>query len=144
MPRLGLLNITWGFLLILASAMGGVFLSYDLTEGFLKDAKLLGNWQAVLQASAHGHTNLFGLLHIVMGLTFPYHLWSNFIKKLQTVGLGLGALAMGPGMLWRASLGPTSSLDFNGVVLGVAFFCAFLALASHFFGLLGKLLSRVS
>lgn len=131
MPRLGILNFIIGFAVIFLAACAGSFIAFDLTEGFLKDPKILSSWQMALLKSAHGHSNLFGILHILFGLTLVYSPFSNKLKVLQTIGFTLGTLAMGPGMMIRAYGGPSESLDVIGIMIGVGLSGAFLSLLSH-------------
>lgn len=132
MSRVGLLNIVIGFGVLVFAAASGGFIAFDLTQGFLKDAKLLGSWQHILMQSSHGHTNLFAIIHILFGLTIPYARCPVPVQKLQTLGLSLGTFAMGPGMMIRAYVGPSSSLDPNGILIGCGLSFALIALLSHF------------
>lgn len=142
MPRVALLNLVIGFTVLFVAAAGGAFVANDLSEAFLRDHELLNSWNAVLQRSAHGHTNLFGMLHICFGLTIPYSIFSDRIKKLQTWGLAAGTFAMGPLMIVRSSLPPTEGLDVMSVVIGIFLSAALAMLFSHSCGLLGKYMKR--
>ena len=141
MPRLSLINMCIGFALVALSASAGAFVAVDLTQRFL-DGVTTSRWLEVLLATSHGHTSLFGLLHICFGLTLPYSLLNRQIKIIQTVGLGFGAIAMGPMMMVRAFLGPTSSTEWNGLVIGGLLSCALLAIFAHVFGLCLKIVQR--
>jgi hypothetical protein len=143
MPRLAILNMLIGFAVLTLAASAGAFIALDTTDAFLKDKAILDSWQMILQRSSHGHTNLFGLLHIAFGLTLPYSAWSLGVKKWQTVGLFLGTVAMGPVMIARSFMGPTSTLDGPEILMGVLLSAAFLTLLSHSAGLAKKLFSRV-
>jgi hypothetical protein len=142
MPRLALFNLTFGFCVLFLAASAGAFIADDLTTAYLKDRAMLETWAMTLTKSAHGHTNLFALIHIAFGLTMAYSALPARIKLLQTIGLGLGTLAMAVLMLVRARLGPTEDLDVVGIVIGVLLSCALAALASHAAGLAAKLLKR--
>jgi len=131
MPRLGILNMALGFMVLFFAACAGVFVSFDMTQAFLKDTGLLHTWQTTLLASAHGHSNLFGLLHIALGLTLPYSRLPLKFQALQTAGLLAGVIAMGPLMMIRASYGPSDSLEGMGLVIGAFLSLALLTLASH-------------
>ncbi|MBC7658827.1 MAG: hypothetical protein H7249_03885 [Chitinophagaceae bacterium] len=131
MSRLSLLNMAIGFTVLFFAACAGAFVSFDMTEAYLKDVTQLHTWQATLLASAHGHTNLFGTLHIALGLTFPYSQLSSKIKAWQTAGLFAGVIAMGPLMMARASYGPSESLEGMGLAIGVLLSLSLLTLASH-------------
>ena len=138
MPRLALLNMIVGFVIISLAAAFGTFLATDMTEMFVHDPAALSNWQTTLQQSAHGHSNLFGMLHIVFGLTMPYSVLNNRIKSLQTMGLFMGVMAMGPGMLIRANQIPNNEFDLTGVVIGILLSACFAAICMHIFGLTRK------
>lgn len=131
MPRLAILNFAIGFFILFLAASAGSFVAFDLTEAFLKDKTLLDDWQTVLLQSAHGHTNMFGMLHILFGLTLAYSPLNARYLKLQTLGFFLGSLAMGPGMMIRAYAGPSESLDFIGSMIGIGLSASFVALFSH-------------
>jgi hypothetical protein len=138
MSKVSLLNIIIGFVVIFVSASAGSFIVQDLTDGFLKDPSILTSWQTTILTSAHGHTNLFGMLHILMGLTFPYSVMSRFIKTLQTFGLFLGTLAMGPGMMLNAARGPSEMITLTTVLIGLGLSLALISIAIHCLGLLMK------
>lgn len=144
MPRIAVLNLWLGFSVVTIAACGGIFVAFDLTEEFLLGNVTLNSWFQVLSRSAHGHFNLFGFLHVLFGLTIPYSRLPLWFKRWQTLGLGLATLAMGPGMLWRASLGPTDSFDINGMAIGIGSGFGLLALASHAVGLAMKYFERGS
>jgi hypothetical protein len=120
-----------GFTVLFFAACAGAFVSFDMTEAFLKDPSLLNSWRATLEASAHGHSNLFAMLHVLLGLTLPYSPLSSRIKAYQTGGLFAGVIAMGPLMMIRASYGPSASLEGMGLVIGAFLSLALLTLASH-------------
>lgn len=142
MPRVALLNFVIGFSVLFVAAAAGAFIANDLSEAFLRDHELLNSWNAILSRSAHGHTNLFGILHICFGLTIPYSIFSERIKKYQTVGLAAGTFAMGPLMIIRSTMPPTDGLDVMAVVIGIFLSGALAMIFSHTCGLLGKYLKR--
>jgi hypothetical protein len=142
MSRLALLNMFIGFVVLSLVAAAGSFLATEITEGYLHDPGALESWRLLISKSAHGHTNLFSIIHILFGLTLPYSGLSTRSKLAQTVGLGLGTLAMGPVMLLRAYIGPTSKLDSVEVCLGIMLSAALLALATHAAGLALRLMRR--
>jgi hypothetical protein len=131
-----------GFLVLSLVAAAGSFIATDITVGYLRDQKSLETWRLLIAKSAHGHTNLFAMIHILFGLTMPYSPLSPRIKQLQTLGLFLGVLAMGPVMLMRGYVGPMERLDLVEVGLGTMLSCALLALLSHAAGLGMKWISR--
>jgi hypothetical protein len=142
MNRLGILNMFIGFVILFLAAAGGSFIAFEMTTGFLKDPQILESWRLTLQQSSHGHTNLFGMLHIMFGLTLPYSDLTLRWKTWQTWGLFLGSLAMGPGMMARALVGPTESTDLTGVLVGLGLSAALLVLVSHAGGLMAKLMRK--
>ena len=144
MSRLSILNMALGFLVLFLAACAGAFVSFDMTQAFLHDPMQLETWQLTLLKSAHGHSNLFGLLHIALGLTLPYSPAPMLWKKLQTIGMFAGVLAMGPGMMLRAFSGPSESFDPIGLMIGLGLSLSFASLASHAAGLFYKLLRRQS
>jgi hypothetical protein len=131
-----------GFLVLTLVAAAGSFVATDVTVAYLRDQKALETWRLLIAKSSHGHTNLFAMIQILYGLTMPYSPLSNRVKKLQSLGLFLGILAMGPVMLIRGYLGPMESLDLVEVCLGTMLSCALLSLLSHAAGLGLKLLRR--
>lgn len=131
MQRLGILNMALGFFVLFFAASAGAFVSFDMTEAFLRNPSQLHSWQQTLQSSAHGHTNLFGLLHIVFGLTLAYSPLKSKWKALQTLGLFCGVIAMGPLMMIRSAWGPSESLEGIGLVIGLFLSASLLVLASH-------------
>ena len=142
MPRLAIVNMMIGFILLTFAGLGGSFIANDLTQGFLKDAAQVHNWQMTLLSSAHGHTNLFGMLHIVFGLTLPYSALPSKVLRWQTVGLGTGSFAMAVLMVLRAGFGPSDKLEALELLTGAGLSLALIALASHAAGLGLKLLKR--
>ena len=139
MPQLGIFNILVGFVLIFLASSGGFFLSINTTEILKNTPEQLSQWAIILQKSAHGHTNLFGFLHIAFGLTLPYSRFTNNVKKIQTTGFLAGSIAMSLFLVLRSFNMPTAQLDLLGIVSAV-FLCATLAaLLSHISGLALKL-----
>jgi hypothetical protein len=141
MRRLAILNMALGFTLIVIAASGGAFVALRATEDYLHQV-VKTSWAALLQASSHGHTNLFGILHVVLGLTFPYSKSTPLLDVLKTVGLFCGSFAMGPLLLLRAASDPPVTLDAVGVVIGLCLSLALAAIIAHAFGLFAKLMER--
>ena len=142
MSRISLINITLGFFLLVITGFMGVFSSFTLTEAFLKGRDVVPHWEEVLFAAAHGHLGLFAILHIVLGLTFPYARSSFFVKKLQSLGVFMGCVAMGPLLVLRGILGPADSFSPLGLVIGGFMSLSMAALLSHGVCLLSKLRER--
>jgi hypothetical protein len=144
MPRLAIFNMFLGFFVLTLVAAAGSFIATDITVGYLQDQKSLETWRLLIAKSSHGHTNLFAMIHIMFGLTMPYSKLSNRVKKIQTIGLFLGVLGMGPVMLMRGYLGPVDRVDLVEVCLGTMLSCALLSLVSHAAGLGMKWINRES
>ncbi|MFW7380166.1 MAG: hypothetical protein ACOH5I_15235 [Oligoflexus sp.] len=135
MNRIGVYNMLIGFVVLFLAAAGGAFIASDLTTGFLRDPEILSSWQTTLLTSAHGHTNLFAMIHILFGLSLPYSKLPLKVKHWQTFGLLAGTIAMGPGMMYRAFKGPTETLDISGLLVGLGLSAALITLISHSAGL---------
>ncbi len=142
MPRLALVNILIGFVTLFFAACAGSFISVEMTKGFVHDPMLLNSWQLTLMRSAHGHTNLFAIIHVIMGLTLPYSTLSLRVKRWQTFGLLLGTLAMSIGMMFRSWGIPNEGLDAGQVIVGVMLSCALAAMGVHAVGIGKKLVMR--
>jgi hypothetical protein len=141
MSRIALVNMAWGFVLIFVAACGGVFVALSTTEGFI-NGPVVPQWQSLLQTASHGHVTLFGVIHVLLGLTLPYTRSSKFENRLKSAGVALGALAMGPLLLIRGALGPTLSTELNGLLIGICLSCALFAIAYHALGLTLKINQR--
>ncbi len=138
MPRIALINMTLGFFIVATAACCGAFLATDITTNFISDPEQVNSWRSLLEKSAHGHTNLFGILHIVFGLTIPYSQLSLKMKKLQTAGLLAGTIAMSVGLFIMAALEPSTDVNFMGIMLGTFLSCSLASIFSHGYGLLMK------
>ena len=137
MSRLSLINFVIGFTVILIASSAGAFIGLEMTQNEI--AKIPESWGLVLRRSAHGHFNLFGLIHILFGLTLPYSNVSTIIKKWQSIGLFLGTLSMGPGMIYRSTLPPTDDFDLATWIVSLGLSCYLLAMTIHILGLLLKI-----
>lgn len=142
MSRIALLNMAWGFLLIFMAACGGAFVALNATDQFMAGA-VAPQWQSMLQASSHGHTSLFGIIHILLGLTLGYSKATPRENIVKSVGLFAGSFAMGPLLLIRAALGPTLSTEVNGILIGVGLSGALAAILFHAVGLSRRVVVRV-
>jgi|GEM_PF-722468 len=139
MPRIAIWNLFFGFMLICFAAAAGAIVANEMTNAFV-DAMSgarpsTRDWMLTLQASAHGHANLFGLLHIATGLTMPYTRQGDRTRLVVTAGLTLGSIAMGPLMIWRSMIPPSRAIDVNGMLVGICLTMALAALAIHAAGL---------
>jgi hypothetical protein len=142
MPKLALINIVIGFWLLFLAAAAGAFIATDLSSTYLADKAFHDTWLTMLTKSAHGHTNLFGLLHICYGLTLPHSPLALKWKSLQTFGLICGSFAMGPGLIIRGYQGPKPVIDPIAIVIGILLSAALAALFSHASALSSKLIRR--
>lgn len=139
MSRLAIFNGAFGFLWIALAAMAGSFVAIDITESFLNDTAALPSWQMTLMRSAHGHSNLFGMLHIGFGTTLMWSRFSSAIKTWQTIGLIMGSMAMGPIMVLRSYLDVPTGIDLMGITVGVLLTGSLIAIASHSYALFARL-----
>lgn len=124
---------------IALAAMAGSFIAIDITESYLNDLASLQSWQLTLMRSAHGHSNLFGMLHVAFATTLAWSRFSPRIKLWQTIGLLMGSLAMGPVMVVRSYLAVPTGIDLMGICVGVLLTGALLAVASHSYALFVRL-----
>lgn len=135
MPRIALWNLFFGFLLVCIAAAAGPIIANDLTNSFAGQLEAgiphTRDWLTTLQASAHGHLNLFGVLHVLTGLTMPHARQTQKLRMFVTAGLCAGAMAMGPMLLWRSHVIPARQIDPSGVVIGVLLVFALTALVTH-------------
>lgn len=136
MPLWSRTNFVAGFAVVLLGALGGAFVANDLTHALQHDAAGINSWPALLQRSAHGHFNLFGMLHILLGLTLPYSKLSRRLAPWLTLGLALGTVAIGPGMVVRSMVDPSGPYE-GGLTLtiGAMLVAACVALGTHLLGL---------
>ena len=139
MPRIGLLNMVIGFMGVVFAASGGAFVANDTARAIF-DGTTTETWLMTLQRSAHGHTALFGVLHVLFGLTLPYSPLPARLKVWQTVGLSSGLMAMGPLMVWRSFGTATTDYSAVEVIIGTLLSCALLAIFSHAAGIFLKFL----
>lgn len=120
------LNIAAGFFVVGLISCFGAILSFDIADAVARSPTTLLQWQVVLQKSAHGHGNLFGMLHILFGSTLRYSLLPRKWKCWQSLGLFLGTLAAGP-LMWFRSLSPQPGAPDLMTYIVSAFFAASLA-----------------
>lgn len=142
MRLLRVLNFFLGFSFLFIASSSGFFLAQESSYALLEAKENLSSWIYVLQKSAHAHTNLFGLLHVAFGASLTSSALSFRLKLFQTVGFFLGSLAMSVLLFTRSYL--SSNSNFSTLLSFIsAFFLAFslLALATHTFGLLKKMIS---
>jgi len=129
-------NLVFGFSAIVFSASGGFFLATEQSRHFVQNAVGDSSWWFILSSSAHGHTNLFGMLHVLMALTFPYSRFGSRIQAYQTYGLGAGTFAMSFLMVIRSLSKPVIDFDLLGILIGLFLSCSLLSLITQIVGLL--------
>ena len=139
MPRLSILNFLLGFLAIFFAASSGLFIANDMSQAYISNNEMLKSWQMTLLKSAHGHTNLFGILQILLGITIPYSNLSYKIKVFQTWAIFAGTLTMSLLLCLRAFRSPYFGYDFLGLLIGALLSGSLISLALHCYGLLLKL-----
>lgn len=142
MPRIGIINMICGFALLCLASMAGAFIATEATQGFVSDPAILASWGYTLRKSSHAHTNLFGTLHILYGLTIPYSQMSSRVKIWQTIGLAAGSLGMSLGMIVRALVANPANEGGLDYLVGFALSLAMIALTVHVVGLCQTLLKR--
>ena len=138
MARLSILNMLIGFTILFIAACGGPFLAQITTDEFIQTDTPLNNWLFTLLKSAHGHTNLFGMIHILLGITLPYSCLSTKTKRLQTIGLSMGSFSMSFLLILRAFQGPKNDIDYLGMLIGLCLSAALAAIGLQAFGLYKK------
>jgi hypothetical protein len=131
-------NIIVGFSAIVFAASGGLFLANEQTATFIQNSAPNSTWWYAVASSAHGHTNLFGFLHILFGLTLGLSYASSKLKKIQFIGLALGTTAMSLLMLLRSLTQPNSGFDLVGYFIGFMLSSALISLATHIMYLLPR------
>lgn len=134
MPRLALINMVVGFVIIFLSASFGTFIVVEMQEMFRSAPHLINDWYMTLLQSAHGHSSLFGMIHVLFGLTLPYSRLSTTLKIYQTLALLAGSLAMGPLLALRAT-SPAASDGVVVVVSGLLLALFLFAIIFHAFGI---------
>ena len=141
MPKISLLNMCLGFVFIFLSASAGLFLSTEHVRAHVEGGAELLSWWMQLSTSAHGHTNLFGVLHILLGLTFPYAFKHSGIRLFQTIGLLCGSLSMSFLMYLRALGEPSLEYDLIGIFIGAGLGLSLTAIGLQVLGI-GSRLTR--
>lgn len=142
MPFLKTLNFFLGFLFLFLASSSGFFLAKESSFAILEAKEILTSWAYVLQKSAHAHTNLFGLLHVAFGVSLSSSLLSLRIKIFQTLGFFLGGLAMSLLLFLRSYLLYSEAFSaFLSTLSALFLSCSLLAMGTHLFGLLKKMVS---
>lgn len=135
MSRLALINMVIGFVLVFLSASLGTFIVNEMTELYLTAPEHLAAWQHTLARSAHGHSTLCGLVHILFALTLPYSRLSERLKLWQAVGIFAGSIALGPLLLLKSLMQPSLALDPLSMVMGLLLSLFLFAIIFHAFGI---------
>ncbi len=136
MSKIARWNMIIGFTVLVFAASGGFFLATEQVQSFAEGSAAKSAWWFTVATSAHGHTNLFAMIHILFGLTLPYSKAVPRVKFLQSIGLGLGTFTMSFLMLARSLKPPEPGRDYLGLLIGMMLSCSLLALISHVMGLL--------
>lgn len=140
MSRVAILNMVLGFWWIFLASCGGFFLAQYRQQVYISggDPIQLLEWWMVLQKSAHAHTNLFGMIHILVGLTMPYSLISKVLKICLTGGLAIGSFTMSILVFVHAHLLPETIYSWVSVMIGVGLSLWLVSVAIHVSGLMIK------
>lgn len=144
MPRLAQINMFIGFAVLFFAASVGTFIASEITYTYLREKSFIDTWLSLLTKSAHGHTNMFALIHICFGLTIPYSYFGRRINLLQTIGLGCGTFSMSFLMVCRGIKGPVEGVDMIEVAIGTGLSLALISIASHAIGLGGRIIKRIN
>ena len=131
MPRIGLFNLALGFWLIFFAASAGAFLATEAEKSFMHETGQWASWQMLLLRSAHGHTNLFGMLHVLLGLTFPYCKISFRLQLWETIGVGIGSFAMSFLLLARSFQPVGQDSPWYGWLIGACLSASLVAILHH-------------
>ena len=135
MSQVSLWNILIGFFVVFLAACAGVFLADNMTSHYVYQSSQVLSWEQVIVKSAHSHTNSFGMLHILLGLTLPYSRVSLMVKILQTIALGLGTVAMSVLMMIKSQYPAVMGYDGLGALIGICLSATFMGILSHCYGL---------
>ena len=142
MSKVSLINILTGWIGMVMSAFAGVFLATDISTEFINHSEMSETWNQVILQSAHGHFNMFSMIHILFGLTLAYSPLSDRVKVVQTIFLSGGLIGMGPLMYIRSNIKPTPELGLVEASIGIALSMALLAMCLHSYAIATKLLKR--
>lgn len=135
MSSLAIIHLVTGFLSVFISACAGIFLATDLTEAFAQDISLIGTWNTTLLISAHSHTNQFGILHVLFGLSEHWNVLPKFVRRFQLIGLCLGSIAMSILMALKSFQSPSVNWDLIGAASGFCLSMALISIGLHTFGI---------
>ena len=142
MSKVSLVNILIGWIGLVISAFAGVFIANDLSTEFINHSELSETWKSIILQSAHGHSNMFSMIHILFGLSCSYSDYSNRTKLIQTVMLFLGIIAMGPLLYIRSNIKPTPEMGLVEISIGICLCLCLLSMCSHCLGIASKLFKR--
>ena len=141
MSQVSLWNILIGFFVVFLAACAGVFLADNMTSHYVYQSSEVLSWEQVIVKSAHSHTNSFGMLHILLGLTLPYSRVSLTVKVLQTIAFGLGTVAMSVLMMIKSQYPAVMGYDGLGALIGLCLSATLIGISSHCYGLALRLRS---
>lgn len=141
MSKLAKINICLGFWILFFSSLSGAFVATYLEEMLTQyEMQQISNWQLTLIRSAHGHSSLFGMLHILFGLTFSIASHSNRIENWLTMGLLSGSFSMAILLSLRSFQLEQSMMSGLGVLNGLLLSFALIAILVHALGLTKKII----
>lgn len=135
MPRIALANCLFGFIAISLATASGFFVAREAEFAYASAGTMPATWQFVLMKSAHGHLNLYGMVHILFGLTISHSRLPSTLKLFQSWALAAGTLTMGLFVFLRSfTNGPLDS-EMMGQVMGLLLSASLASMLSHCLGL---------
>ena len=138
--KLGVINIIIGFLLIFIASSGGFFIAKWQKDIIINQNPMeLLDWWGLLAKSSHGHTNLFGMFHILFGLTLNLSAHHHHLKVFQSIAILFGSIAMSLLLFIRAYHTPSSISDPLAITIGSCLSFFLLAILLHILGVVFKL-----
>ena len=141
MSKPQLINFIIGYgLLILGVGIGG-YVTNQIEESLLyQNPSQLMVLKLAIMKSSHGHTNLFGMLHILVALSFPYLLFPRRMLWWITGGLSLGSFGMSVLLLTKSFfLFDAKMTGYLSIGIGLCLTGALLAIMTCFVGMVGRL-----
>jgi rhodanese-related sulfurtransferase len=134
-PKYVRANLGFGFGILFLSGCFGAFLATDLDRAFLvqEGSSQLTSWAFTLAKSSHGHLSLFGLIHILLGLSLPFvPRTSEKSQKWLTSAIGAGSFSMGVLLFIKSWMTPhTPWANLLGLALGLGLGASLLGLFFH-------------
>lgn len=119
MKKIALIHICTGFWLVFFAAAFGAFIGLQVESSFFHGKDELLSWSFLLLKSAHTHTNMFGFLHILMGLTLAHCKMSLLLEKIIFWLILSGSFTMSILMVIRSFFLPNENLAILMLASGV-------------------------